>query len=369
METFAWLRNSYFPEIVNRFNSVKNRRRFALYQNEKLPSNERNLTDVRTRMGLLIEYSLAQISNEVLSENGIDDFFWSHVVANRFPDLEVRRNDGRKLLRFEVKSLQCVAEEKSANFDTLVKDINPYSDYVVVFLWDWDSEGRIEADWDSAPRIIRAYVFHAYSLSRLRDSYWLNCPPTNVGDGYQGYDVRFAVTCENGIYSKEQGNYGKLMRVWKDGFPYGPEMNGILMTTKEEYLRFQRESLSEGFRILANRQLLDLSALDISMQSDMSAMNTDSGSKARAILPWPKNDIMEIKKDGNVVGYQYGDVAYFMGNLKKDALKYGTENGLKTIVMMNSKYKSSVYKKSENGYRAEEIEKKPKDLPDIIRRF
>lgn len=49
-----WLREQYFPEIMNRYNSEASRKRFGLYRNEQIPSNERNLTDVRTRMGVLI---------------------------------------------------------------------------------------------------------------------------------------------------------------------------------------------------------------------------------------------------------------------------------------------------------------------------
>lgn len=159
------LRNEYFPEIVDRFNSEDSRRRFGLYQNERIPVNERNLTDVRTRMGVLIEFELARISNELLCSFGINDVFWSYVVANRFPDLEVRRNTGERLLRLEIKCLQCVAEEKSANFDTLKKDIDPNTDYVVVCLWDWFKDRGQNCNWDSVPKIVKVYVFHAYSLS------------------------------------------------------------------------------------------------------------------------------------------------------------------------------------------------------------
>ena len=42
-----WLREQYFPEIMNRYNSEASRKRFGLYRNEQIPSNERNLTDVR----------------------------------------------------------------------------------------------------------------------------------------------------------------------------------------------------------------------------------------------------------------------------------------------------------------------------------
>lgn len=184
LELSTWLRNTYFPEIVDRFNRESSRKRFGLYQNEQIPANERNLTDVRTRMGTLIEFELARISNELLPELGIHDIFWSYVVANRFPDLEIRRNNGDRLLRLEIKCLQCIAEEKSANFDTLKKDIDPNTDFVVVCLWDWIPDGATACQWDTAPQIMKAYVFHAYSLTLLRDTYWLNRPPANLGKGY-----------------------------------------------------------------------------------------------------------------------------------------------------------------------------------------
>ena len=106
------LRNEYFPEIVDRFNSEDSRRRFGLYQNERIPVNERNLTDVRTRMGVLIEFELARISNELLCSFGINDVFWSYVVANRFPDLEVRRNTGERLCQEHRITYAVVMTEK-----------------------------------------------------------------------------------------------------------------------------------------------------------------------------------------------------------------------------------------------------------------
>ena len=105
-------------------------------------------------------------------------------------------------MRLEIKCLQCVAEEKSANFDTLIKDINPNTDFVIVCLWDWDNRGNNICQWDSAPKLFKIYVFHAYSLAQLRDTYWLNKPPANLGTGYQGFDVRYAVTCADSIFSK-----------------------------------------------------------------------------------------------------------------------------------------------------------------------
>ncbi len=312
-----WLRRQYFPEVIAHFNACGSRKRFGLYQGEKIPANERNLTDVRTRMGLLIEFELARISNELLLENGIQDIFWSYVVANRFPDLEIRKSGGDRLLRLEIKCLQCVAEEKSANFDTLIKDIDPRTDFVVVCLWDWDNAPSEEDGWDAVPKIYKIYVFHAYSLASLRDTYWLNRPPRNLGDGFQGFDIRFAVTCANGVYSKEQGNYGKLTRIWKSGFPYRPAQSAALLDTEGEYIGFQKEIIDTGFEILAVNQLKELGAVHVE----------------------------EIWENGIRMGFRGGHIAYVQTSaLSTRAIEgFARRNGLSIVVSMNDKYKSSIF--------------------------
>ena len=211
--TLTFLSEEFIPSVAAKLNEPGTRRRMALYGGDRVPENERNLTDVRNRMSLLIEYKLAWVGNDILEEHGITDLFWTNVVANRFPDLEVRDVRGRRGVRVEVKCLEAVAEEKSANFDTLKKDLNPNTDYIVVFIWEWLRDQAAIA-WDRAPKILRAFVFHAASLAELRDFNWLGNPPNTLGDGLQGFDLRYAVNCRTGQYNQEEGNYGKLLRIW-----------------------------------------------------------------------------------------------------------------------------------------------------------
>ncbi len=345
-EIAVWLRQSYFPEIVRRFNAEDSRKRFGLYENEQIPMNERNLTDVRTRMGVLIEFELARISNELLQETGIDDVFWSYVVANRFPDLEIRNNSGKRYLRLEIKCLQCVAEEKSANFDTLKKDIDPSTDYVVVCLWDWSNVKSNTCNWDSVPIIFKVYVFHAYSLTVLRDTYWLNNPPADLGNGCQGFDVRYAVTCSNGNYSKEQGNYGKLMRIWKEDFAFRPAETKELLDTEREYLTFQREIIFEGFSILSNAHL---------------SMLTSEGST-----------IDEVVKDGSVIGYKAETFVYILSSrigrrsVQRILQDIATKINCDTIVVMTEKYRSTIYRFDGESLSLVARNEKPKNIVTIL---
>jgi len=255
----VWLRSTYLPELAAKFNTPDVRRRLGLYEGERIPDNERNLTDVRNRVSLIVEYELARLSNDILREHGIEDLFWSYVVANRFPDLEVRNGKGQRKLRIEVKNLQSVAEEKSANFDTLRKDLNPHTDFIVVFVWEWAYDDGVS--WDRAPRILESHVFHAYSLAELRDSYWLNRPPNTLGGGFQGFDLRFAVNCDSGEYSEEEGNYGKLLRIWQGDFAHRPPETAELLDTENAYLRFRRQVILTGFSSLSEFHLPRLSRL------------------------------------------------------------------------------------------------------------
>ena len=334
-----WLRKQYFPEVMNRYNLETSRKRFGLYRNERIPSNERNLTDVRTRMGVLIEFELARLSNEILLELGIEDVFWSYVVANRFPDLEIRENNGNRLLRLEIKCLQCIAEEKSANFDTLIKDINPNTDFVIVCLWDWDDGGNDTCQWDLAPKLFKMYVFHAYSLAQLRDTYWLNKPPADLGTGYQGFDVRYAVTCTDSVFSKEQGNYGKLTRIWKKDFAYRPVETPALLDTEAEYIKFQREIIRAGFEILAKKQLSELR----------------------------NGEISYIVYEGQNIGYAVEDVGYVMKAMRKSKVQeIALQNRLSILVSMTEKYRSTIYKMQPDSIDELAKNEKPKNVVEII---
>lgn len=249
-KTLDWFELTYLPELLNRINSEKSRRRLSIYGGEQIPTNERNLTDTRNRVGLILEYELARISNEILAENGIDDLFWSYTVANRFPDLEVHNLDGETKMKIEAKALQSCAEEKSANFSTLLKNINPQSDYLVVFLWEWDTDRPGKTNWDRAVKVQKIYVFHAYSIAKLRDCYWLNTPPSNC-NLYQGFDLRDPVNCNGSSFNREEGNVGKILRLWKEGFVYSGKSNGLIERTIDSYIKFQNEVIKAGFKTVA----------------------------------------------------------------------------------------------------------------------
>lgn len=336
LETLVWLRDTFLPVMLKNLNTTDVRRRLGIYGGEKIPENERNLTDTRNRVSLVAEYEIARIATRLLEHAKITDLFWSYVVANRFPDLEVRHDSGKRGLRIEVKCLQTIAEEKSANFDTLRKDIHPKTDFLVVVLWEWRHDPT-EVTWDRAPQFLKMYVFHAASLAELRDWYWLNRPPANLGDGLQGYDLCFGINCANGKYNEEEGNYGKITRLWKEGFPHRPKSSILMDQTIGDYLVFKTEAITSGLDTLANRLLPGI-----------------TGDTAAAVI-----------YKGERVGWKAGNTSFLLGShLSKKADKAAilTLTATPSVYVLSDKYAWVEY--SCDGGELEEIRrgKKPKRL-------
>ena len=336
LATAAWLRSEVVPQVVDRFNAADARRRLGLYKGEVIPENERNLTDVRNRVSLIIEYELARLTNEYLTEHGEESLFLAYVVANRYPDLEVRKTDGTAGLRFEVKCLQSIAEEKGANFDTLRKDIHPGTDFVIALVWEWEYGGSEDA-WERVPLILHAYVLHAMSLAVLRDTYWLNRPSGKDAGGYQGFDLRYAVNCSSGTYAVEEGNYGKLLRIWAPDFEHRPPESEELLDTEQEYLKFRQEAILAGFESLAKFHLPKLST---------------------------SGEAVPFLVGGREAGTRTDDVGIVMRSLvgDADALSAAAEIGLRWLLELDSKYSCTgwvqVGEKWEQAFRG----RKPKML-------
>lgn len=337
LDTLSWLAESFLPEIVKRLNENDVRRRLGIYAGEKIPENERNLTDVRNRVSLIIEYEVARLATRILEEQGIVDIFWSYVVANRFPDLEVRTSSGSRGLRVEVKCLQTISEEKSANFDTLIKDIHPQTDFVIVFAWDWryDSE---DVKWDRSPFIYQAYLFHAASLALLRDWYWLNRPPKNLGDGLQGFDLRYAVNCQEGKYNEEEGNYGKLLRMWQKEFEYKRPMTDLIHRTVSDYLAFKSEVIKAGLDTLSHLFLPGLSG---------------------------NPEVASVLYHNELIGWQSGDVCFLLTSVAPKAKEQKlllSQLTVSRVFLFSDKYAWSEFEYKEGKFAKKRSGKKPKHL-------
>ena len=341
LESLQFLKLEFVPRVIQRLNSDSMRRQIALYGGDRVPENERNLTDVRNRVSILIEYKFAWISNEMLRDHGIKDLFWAYVVANRFPDLEVRSDQGSLGIRVEVKCIQSVAEEKSANFDALMKDLNPNCDYVAVFLWEWFFD-TVDTNWDRAPKILRAFIFHAESLARLRDYNWLMTPPKDLGSGFQGFDLRYAVNCKKGEYKLEEGNFGKLLRIWRSNIKYRLTTTPLLRESIKSYLKFEDYAIWSGFESLATR-IFD---------------QFDEG----------ETDVIVYKSEKRV-GFKRAALGLVLRRRYEGVVNLRilmSQSGIRKVIVMGDKYTWTEYKETGGGLIRLKNGKKPKQLVEYL---
>src|SRR2546430_2772948 len=77
---------------------------------EELPTNERNLTDARTRIGQLLELWFALTLQDIFNNHTIHSYHVSCVVANQYPDLIIRNIQSKPVLRIEMKALELRSE-------------------------------------------------------------------------------------------------------------------------------------------------------------------------------------------------------------------------------------------------------------------
>ena len=254
-------RSTLFTELVqpsmNRLNEGELGFRIGNYPDERLPTNQRNLSDIRTRVGTLLEYELSRAMQWRIREQGIEQVYASCGIANKYPDLTIRGQGGEMGLRMEVKSFQTVAEEPAANFETLLKDIRKGRDYIILMVWNWRS---IPENKDvERPYIAQFHCFDAYNIALLRDAYWLNRPDSE--DGYQGFDLCEGINYAGGEdgegYKKEEGNYGKILRIYKRGFEYDEAIPERVISngTLERYLNMKNEARSLRYKDVINKYL------------------------------------------------------------------------------------------------------------------
>ena len=245
-EVLECLKDDLLPKAVKQMNEHMLPREVQLLPDDKLqlPTNQRNLTDFRTRIGTLLEYELAQAINASLPTEVRDaGLVMTYVVANQFPDLAFRTGTGKLGVRFEVKAIQTVAEEKSANFSTLIKDIRKGTDFVVVLLWEWNQHPTKHLEF---PRINAVFVMDAYHLAHMRDCYWLNNPPKSLQSARQGFDLTFAVNAKGNSFNEEEHNLGKLMRIFDPNYESYLPAEVRKSETLQIYYQFTKEATRLG---------------------------------------------------------------------------------------------------------------------------
>ena len=293
-----------------------------LFPDDVLPTNQRNLTDVRVRLGVLLEYELAKAVNASLpSEIKDAGLVLTYVVANQFPDLAFRSPDGGLGIRFEMKAMEAVAEEKSANFSTLIKDIRKGTDFVVVLLWEWMQHETRNLKF---PHIDAFFVMDAYQLAQMRDCHWLNNPPGGLQSARQGFDLTFAVNAKADLFNEEEGNYGKLMRI------FDPKHQHLLSTDVRE-----SDTLQTYYRLTAETARLGL--VQISGEIAAAAVQEEGQACMLVSDELPVSFVVE-RNEGRLV-----IIGGRKRPTKRPAVKAMEDHGAGHALLLSEQFKWAVY--------------------------
>lgn len=238
-------------ELVNKGASMTLTARLS---SERPPRDPRHLTDTRTRVSTLLEYSVAYEMNNVLTSEG-QGFSVSTVLWNVFPDLLIRDKSRAATLGLEVKALHTAAEEKSANLSTPLPIIRREKDFLVILLWGWTT-ALVDGVSITYPHIHAVDVFDAWLLAKIRDYGWL----FNQGKRIKAVDLCSPIINGNGEgFKAEEGNLGKLMRIALPAET--PASLPHYVDMKAEYDRYEKFTqliLALGLR----ETFLDVCALD-----------------------------------------------------------------------------------------------------------
>ncbi len=195
-------------EVISRINGGATKKLTARKSNEVPPRDTRHLTDTRTRVSTLLEYSLSYELNQLLIEKGLA-YSISNVLWNVFPDLIVRDSNFNNIAGLEVKALHAAAEEKSANLHTPLPLFRKNKDFIVILVWGWSRlhEGDIDITY---PHIHDVGIFDAWLIAKMRDSTWL----MNSNNRVKGIDISTPImSSTQNTFKAEEGNLGKLMRI------------------------------------------------------------------------------------------------------------------------------------------------------------
>ena len=231
-------------KAVERVNSGVSMTLTARRSSERPPRDSRHLTDTRTRVSTLLEYSLAYEMNRVLEEDK-QGYSVSSVLWNVFPDLIVRDPARQNLFGLEVKALHTAAEEKSANFMTPIQIVRQHLDFIVIISWGWQT-GSIAGTDMTYPHIHAFGVFDAWLLAKIRDYGWL----LKQGGRVKGIDLATPIiNGQKNLYKAEEGNLGKLMRIQlPPDMPKSVPHYAEMVAEDKTYMIFKNLVLALGLR-------------------------------------------------------------------------------------------------------------------------
>lgn len=161
--------NELFEAIQTRFNSDIAPRLLGTLPTETLPNTPTSQTGFRSRISLLIEYSVITLLSEYLCVDSDGTQRVTFNIINQFADCFIR--DGmtwQRNKRIDIKTTHVASDEASARYDTPIEDIDQEKDWLLYIVWDFRCRDFIGLTL-RCPQILDGVFLRGITVTRERD--------------------------------------------------------------------------------------------------------------------------------------------------------------------------------------------------------
>lgn len=176
---------------------------------EPLPTDQRQLSSYRTRLGTMLEYGLSTEIEKLMQEHFSNSLFLTFAVAHEFPDFYLRDTNRKPILKIEMKAVDADSDEQAARFDVLTSELDEFRDFILFIGWKWVEKDTNGSTWEF-PEIFSFAFVSAYEIGKVRDARLYA-----TGGKIENGEVLVPSTKNPGTFTKDPGNFGKLWRIFQ----------------------------------------------------------------------------------------------------------------------------------------------------------
>ena len=174
---------------------------------EPLPTDKRQLSSYRTRIGTMLEYALSTEMNAIIKERYEDKYLLTFATAHEYPDFYFRDDTLTSLLRIEMKAVDAESDEQAAPFSTPTILIDADKDMLLLIGWRWqdlEQDGEIIGEF---PYVFAGVILSAGEIAKERDV------RLEITKGKIEGEKVFVYSEREKEFVPDKGNYGKLWRI------------------------------------------------------------------------------------------------------------------------------------------------------------
>lgn len=205
--------NSLVPAVQARYNSTVGPTLLSRLPSEALPNDARSASAFRSRVSLLVEYSVIRMLADFLEEDTGGRLHGTFNTLNEFADMFIRNDNWEIELRIDIKTLHDLSIEASARFDSLQNEIRPDDDYLFFIAWKWQRTIHLGIDL-VMPAMIGGLFIPAIEVAQERDQRQLLA-------GASFHPTTGVPLAKGG---KPDTNFGKMNRIVHPSRRYAPDL-------------------------------------------------------------------------------------------------------------------------------------------------